>query len=237
MDGPLGAGTQISVRWLLLLALSSRAQAIEFLRDVTGDGRPERVVLHDLGGTYPVMEVSVYQGKRLLTQATLYNARLADLDGDGRFEFLATDPDVGPHKEFPTYVLRYTSQGLQPAPDLMRKLPAPTEKEIRALIQLTRDQPYYDYTLPPVTEVRKLANRLTYSGRQGQLPKLLARLWTPDHCRKFLEQYRAELRQSKILNPVRKLPAPNRESAPAKPAPSPQSSGPQNTVANHRPRG
>lgn len=210
---------------------------------MTGDGRPERVVLHDQGGTYPVMEVGIFEGRRRLAQATLYNARLADVDGDGRFEILATDPDVGPHKEFPTYVLRCDRQGLHPAPDLMRKLPAPTEKEIQALIRLTRQQPFYDYPLPPVTEVRKLANRLTYSGRQSQLPALLARIWTPAHCRKFLQQYQAELRESKLwpllqaLNPERKHRAPGRGIAPTKLAPSPQSFAPQNRGASHRPRG
>ncbi|MBX3167420.1 MAG: hypothetical protein KF760_08405 [Candidatus Eremiobacteraeota bacterium] len=231
------------MRWLLLLvALTVPAQSEELWRDVIGDGRPERVILHDLGGTYPVMEVSVFQGKRKLAEATLYHARLADLDGDGRFEFLATDPEVGPHKEFPTYVLRCGPHGLQPAPELMRKLPAPTEKEILALIQLAREQPFYDYPLPPVTEVRKMANRLTYSGRGQQLPALLARIWSPDHCRAFLQKYQVELRESKLwpllqaLNLERKPLAPGQGSAPARRAPSPQSFAPQNRAANRHPR-
>lgn len=187
------------MRLLILLALTCCAHALEERRDMTGDGRPERIVLHDQGGTYPVMDVSIFQGKRQLASATLYNARLRDIDGDARFEILATDPDVGPHKEFPTYVLRCDTKGLHVAFDLMRKLPAPSEMEIQQLIHLTRQQPYYDYSLPPVTEVRKMANRLTYSRRQKQLPALLARLWSREHCLAFLKEYEQELGQSQIL--------------------------------------
>ncbi len=199
-------------------------------------------MLHDLGGTYPVVEVQIYEGKRLLVSSTLYGARLVDLDGDGRFELLATDPDVGPHKEFPTYVLRLNSRGLRPAPELMRKLPAPSSAEIRALVGMIREQPYFDYSLPPVSEIRKVANRLTYSGRKKQVPSMLRKFWPENRCREFLTKYDAELRGSELWPVLRQLnsgpeqtsPAP--ESAPKKRAPTPRSSAPQNKAPKYHPR-
>ena len=199
------------MRLFFLLILTFSAWGLEERRDMTGDGKPERIVLHDLGGTYPVVEVQIYEGNRVLASSTLYAARLVDLDGDGRFELLATDPDVGPHKEFPTYVMRLTSLGLRPAPELMRKLPAPCAAEIRSLTELVREQPYFDYSMSPVVEIRKMANRLTYSGRKRQLAPLLRRIWPENRCREFLAEYHAELRGSKLWPVLRQL---NPESAP-----------------------
>lgn len=231
------------MRLFLLLILTLTAWGLEERRDMTGDGKPERIVLHDLGGTYPVVEVSIYEGKRLLASSTLYGARLVDLDGDGRFELLATDPDVGPHKEFPTYVLRLSSRGLQPSPELMRKLPAPTPAEIGSLAKLVREQPYYEYTTSPVVEIRKIANRLTYSGRKREVPALLRKFWPVNRCRDFLTKYDQELRESQLWPVIRQLnPEPARNvpdpgNALEKHAPSSQSSAPQGTVPRYHPKG
>lgn len=230
------------MRWLFLFLLTVNALALEENLDMTGDGRPERIVLHDLGGTYPVVEVEIHEGNRTLAAVTLYDARVADVDGDGRFEILATDPRVGPHKEFPTYVLRCDSTGLHPAPELMSKLPLPSEREMQNLVQLVKEQPYHDYPLAPLTEVRKMANRLVYSGHGKDLPALLRRLWPEVRCQEFLEKYREELHGSELwpvlsaLNPELLPRVRNPENAATKRAPIPQSSAPRNKGANHRPR-
>lgn len=149
----------LGTRWLLIFLLTVNALAVEENLDMTGDGRPERVLLHDLGGIYPGVEVAIHRGNRTLAAVTLYDARV---DGDGRFEILATDPTVGPQKEFPTCVLRCDAKRLHPAPEWMRKLPMPSEPEIQGLVQLVKERPYHDYPLAPLTEVRKMANRLVY---------------------------------------------------------------------------
>lgn len=186
-------------------------------QDLTGDGRPECIIWGDYGGAYPVAMVYVLDldsNEPVLVHQVLSHPRLRDLDGDGRSEFLVTDAEIGPPKEYPTYICRLEGRQLRVAIDLMKLLPPPDKAEMQRVIQANRqlqaDHVGIFYGLGPASDLRRLANQLVYSGHADQALKLIQDARPELRSRqKFLEKYRLELSQSPIGASLEELNGPN----------------------------
>ncbi len=147
--------------------------------DLLGNGHPQLLLRGLNSATYDHQNLYLFDltpgggPPKLIFSQDILEARVVDLDGDGRSEILAADPEVGGPREHPIFVYRADPTGLQISPELMRRLPPPKQSEIDQVIAEVRksiaagEKPYY--SLPPYSTLSCLLNRLEYSGRADRV--------------------------------------------------------------------
>ena len=160
-------------------------------QDMTSDGIPDLLINQWTGGAHCCTTYRLFQlgGEfRFLgaVDAGDYDSRIADLDGDGNWEFIVHDwayayngPWAEAGKPGPYVILHYADGGFHLAGDLMRK-PAPTADELAALAE------------PYVGNPRAAAQGcfwedavgLVYSGHPESLVSFLELVWLDDPTRR-----------------------------------------------------
>jgi hypothetical protein len=143
--------------------------------DLLGNGHPQLLLRGLNSATYEhhnlyLFDLTPEDGPpKLIFRQDIEEARVVDLDGDGRSEILAADPDVGVPRQHPTFVYRVDPTGLQISPELMRRLPAPKQAEIDQAVADVRksiaagEKPYH--SLPPYSTLFFQLNRFAYCGQ------------------------------------------------------------------------
>ncbi len=174
--------------------------------DITADGIPDLVMYEYAGGAHCCSIYYIFQiggeFRYLGSAGTDYFANVADLDGDGNWEFVVADWAYrnylpGPWAEccapLPKVILHYEDGSYRVAAELMRK-PAPSSEEMSAVvaeIQSYREQigasydvslRFWEYTLG-----------LVYSGHAERVEPFWQRIWPDD------EAIRTRLRDDMLL--------------------------------------
>jgi hypothetical protein len=186
--------------------------------DLLGNGHPQLLLRGLNAATYEhhnlyLFDLTPEDGPpKLIFRQDIEEARVVDLDGDGRSEILAADPDVGGPRQHPTFVYRVDPTGLQISPELMRRLPAPKQSEIDQVMAdvrkslATGEKPYY--SLPPYSTLIYTAHRLLYSGNAKAEENALDSIWDIPQREAYMEFSRAlhqNLTTSKAWPAVRKI--------------------------------
>ncbi len=174
----------------------------QLLLEACGMGNHNNYTLFDLESTSGQPQVIFSQ--------EIEGARLLDYDGDGRYEIVADDPDVGPREGNPKFFYRCESDGLHVSPSLSGKIPPPTPEQIEEAIAATRksiaDGEKPSFQLTSYSKVRVVFYRLLYSGRSWAARLVLEKIWDhgpqPD-LQVFLGLIKAELDHSKIWPQLR----------------------------------
>ncbi len=177
-------------------------------RNITGNGIPNLVLSEWSGGAHCCMLFHIFElGKTFRKIATLDAAHgdlahFADLDGDGKLEFVANDWTFAYwHTSFagspaPTIILRYQHGSYRLATDLMRK-PAPSADELDGQIKRIRSEESWKNDEPPVAMWELMLN-LIYTGHAELAWQSLDRAWPPKVAGKgkFLRDFRHQLGKS-----------------------------------------
>jgi hypothetical protein len=183
--------------------------------DVTGRGVPDLVVEFPTGGsggnsTTMLFELGDERSGGFKVIGTLPTGTFADMDGDGRPEFVAVEqslayrwsPNAGSPR--PLVILRYRSDHFVPAADLMIRPPM-TEAEVSALVARSADEkiPEEERFLT----VLKTVIDLIYHGQAEQAWQVLETAWPngPRDKAKFGAELKAALAQSPWVTEIELL--------------------------------
>jgi hypothetical protein len=186
--------------------------------DVTGLGRPNLVVGDWSGGAHCCFDFYVFEiGDKFRHVATIEaedsgGAYFADVDRDGRYEFVANDWTFAYwHASFgespaPGIILRFRGNAFHLATDLMRNPPQPAGK-LKALARRVREDRGWENPQDPPSALWGVMLGLIYTGNADQAWKFFAMAWQPERKskREFLAEFRAQLKSSPYFRDLKEL--------------------------------
>jgi hypothetical protein len=174
-------------------------------QDMTGDGIPDLLITQWTGGAHCCTMYRLFQlGDEFRVLGAVYagdyDSQIADLDGDGNWEFIVHDwayayngPWAEAGKPGPYVILHYTGDGYHLAGQLMRK-PAPTTEELQALAE-----PYVGNSRAAAQgRFWEDAVGLVYSGHPESLISFLELVWPDDPTQRagFLDWMLSSMHES-----------------------------------------
>lgn len=183
--------------------------------DVTGDGTPDLVIGEWSGGAHCCYDFSVYElGKKFrfvdrIEAEDSYSAHFADLDQDGRYEFVARDWTFAYwHASFgfsaaPEIILRFRDGRFRLAGDLMRQPRTSKATWNDWLARVQRDKNWQrDEELPDDLLLSHVLLDLIYAGQAQEAERFLEEAWPRGRKGKpaYKQAFRRKLRESPYWN-------------------------------------
>jgi hypothetical protein len=176
-------------------------------KDITGTGKPNLVVSEWTGGAHCCYFAHIFDIGKEFRKVAMLDAKhgpldFADLDKDGRLEFIFRDWTFAywrtsfNYSPAPKVILRYRDGAYRVAGDLMRQ-PPPTVKELEKQAGKVRDHEHWKEREPP-SDLWHVMLDLIYTGNTDLALQFLEKAWKPGVTGKeeFLKDFRAELAKS-----------------------------------------